>query len=475
MPKVLIITYHFPPSTSVGGIRPGKFAKYLPEFGWEPRILTVPTNSAKPVDHERLRQLAHLPIDRPAPLPTPLDAYLWLKGRVQAVAANQNGPNGALRASGTPGDENANGILTSVRRTGARCFSALFELPDKEVGWLIPAVVRGMRVIRRENVNVIFATSPPTTPAVVGLALSVLTGRPLVTDLRDPLILHARKPDTQRTRLSDAIERWLEREIMRRSVRIITTTTLFRARLSSQFPELSQGAIDTITNGFDPDDFAALPPCTTHQDRFTISYFGTFYYGRTPRDLLRALGELVREGTLDRRDLDVTFYGDVAAAEGVETRDLARQFGLSDCVDEKGQLPYGEALRQMIRASVLLLLAPDQPMQIPAKAFEYLAARRRILCVSSPGATADLIRESGAGYVIEPNDVPGMKRALRELYHRWKAAPALPLSTNLTMYDRRTLTGQLSTVLASALSGSRGPVTVSSPTSGRTTGQHDLN
>jgi len=39
--KVLILTYYWPPSGGAGVQRWLKFAKYLPEFGWQPYILTV--------------------------------------------------------------------------------------------------------------------------------------------------------------------------------------------------------------------------------------------------------------------------------------------------------------------------------------------------------------------------------------------------------------------------------------------------
>ena len=40
MKKVLIIAHEFPPLSIVGALRPFKFAKYLPVFGWEPIILS---------------------------------------------------------------------------------------------------------------------------------------------------------------------------------------------------------------------------------------------------------------------------------------------------------------------------------------------------------------------------------------------------------------------------------------------------
>ena len=39
--KLLIITHKFPPIGGVAGMRMLKFAKYLPEYGWHPIVLTV--------------------------------------------------------------------------------------------------------------------------------------------------------------------------------------------------------------------------------------------------------------------------------------------------------------------------------------------------------------------------------------------------------------------------------------------------
>src|SRR5687767_15545135 len=41
MRKVLMICYYFPPLVTSGVARSLEFAKLLPHFGWEPRVLTV--------------------------------------------------------------------------------------------------------------------------------------------------------------------------------------------------------------------------------------------------------------------------------------------------------------------------------------------------------------------------------------------------------------------------------------------------
>ncbi|MHB0875984.1 MAG: hypothetical protein ACYC5O_08070, partial [Anaerolineae bacterium] len=50
--KVLMLTYVFPPFFSVGGsIRAVKFARYLPERGWLPLVLTI--DDSKEYDTQR--------------------------------------------------------------------------------------------------------------------------------------------------------------------------------------------------------------------------------------------------------------------------------------------------------------------------------------------------------------------------------------------------------------------------------------
>ncbi|MGL6037286.1 MAG: glycosyl transferase family 1, partial [Soonwooa sp.] len=51
--KVLIISYYWPPAGGPGVQRWLKFAKYLPDFGWEPIIYT-PENPSYPIVDETL-------------------------------------------------------------------------------------------------------------------------------------------------------------------------------------------------------------------------------------------------------------------------------------------------------------------------------------------------------------------------------------------------------------------------------------
>ena len=58
MKRVLIITYYWPPSGGSGVQRWLKFAKYLPQFGWEPVIYTPLNPEANSRDEALLKDVA---------------------------------------------------------------------------------------------------------------------------------------------------------------------------------------------------------------------------------------------------------------------------------------------------------------------------------------------------------------------------------------------------------------------------------
>ncbi len=94
--------------------------------------------------------------------------------------------------------------------------------------------------------------------------------------------------------------------------------------------------------------------------------------------------------------------------------------GLGDRLELHPYLPRREVLAVQKDSEALLLLIPDSGGRgravLSAKVFEYLAAERPILAVvPTDGAAADLIRETGAGTVVAPDDVDGLRAAIENL------------------------------------------------------------
>ena len=58
-------------------------------------------------------------------------------------------------------------------------------IPDKAAPWLATAVPAGIGIVRREQIDVIMSTSPPSSAHLVAEAIATATRRPFVADFRD--------------------------------------------------------------------------------------------------------------------------------------------------------------------------------------------------------------------------------------------------------------------------------------------------
>lgn len=443
--KLLVIAYHFPPDATVGAVRPAKFAKYLRQLGWKPYVLTVCEKYAPLQDHTKVADLTQIPVVRTSVWPTVLEIALKLK------------PRGRARKRTEPSSQNAgNGAGERLAMRLKRYANSLFELPDKQIGWLIPAVYRARRLIKAEGIEVVVTSSPPRTTALVGLLLSYLAPVRLVTDLRDPWFtpygregwfMSLGEVAEGRSAFGDRIERWLERKIMQRSARVIVTNDRLAAALREAYPGLPGDRVCTIPNGYDLDDLAGIASARRVSQKFTVSYLGTLYLHRSPRSVFQAFSELIRDGQVSRADIAINLIGDVRSTIDGPVEDLIASYGLTGCIRIQAAVPYKEALQQMMQSDLLLLFAPNQHCSIPGKAFEYLATRKPILCLAQDGATADLIKTTEAGFVINPDDVAGIKRALMTVFGAFKRGQPFTSTGNISSYERRALSARLSHTL----------------------------
>jgi glycosyltransferase involved in cell wall biosynthesis len=167
-----------------------------------------------------------------------------------------------------------------------------------------------------------------------------------------------------------------------------------------------------IANGCDFDDFAGLE--YRPGERFRITHTGSFFGKRDPRPFLQAFHDA---------DLDAVarFVGDFRSTD----REWAEGLGLGDRLELVSYAPRAESLRLQRDSEALLLLVPEAGGRgkgvLSGKVFEYIAAGRPILAVVPPdGAAAELVRETGAGVVVAPDDVEGISAALIELETRFR-------------------------------------------------------
>jgi glycosyltransferase involved in cell wall biosynthesis len=282
-------------------------------------------------------------------------------------------------------------------------------LPDASVTWNLTAIPAAIRIARREEIDAVITTSPPPSVHFVGAAVQRATGARWIADLRDPIVANQhRRDDTAAARARQAANEQVAKLVARRA----DAVTCVSEAIAAELRELeARGDVRVVANGCDFDDFAGLE--YTPAPRFRITHTGSFFGKRDPRPFLQAFHDA---------DLDAVarFVGDFRSTD----REWAEALGLGDRLQLVDYLPRVESLRYQRDSEALLLLVPEAGGRgkgvLSGKVFEYIAAGRPILAVVPPdGAAAELIRETGAGVVVAPDDVDGIKAALVELHSRF--------------------------------------------------------
>ena len=391
--KLLLVSLYFPPAGGAGVQRPLKFATHLPALGIETHVLA-------PDDPKWVHA------DPDLPLPT----QAWVH------RARYLGPKGRKPAEELHGTQGLERMATQARLAFRRVL-----VPDENVTWNLTAIPAAIRIARREGIDVVLTTSPPSSVHLVGAAVRRATGARWIADLRDSLVAHPhRRAESLAVRTKEQGEAQVAKLVARNADAIVCAAEAIAEETRAFEP---RGRVVAIPNGSDFDDFAGLEHRPS--DRFRITHTGSFFGKRSPRPFLEGLS---RSG-LD--DVTARFVGDFRSAD----REWAEELGLGDRLELIPYVPRRRSLELQRDSEALLLLIPDAAGRgkgvLSGKVFEYLAAERPILAfVPHDGAAAELIREAGAGVVAPPDDPDAIAEALRDLHARWRAGEldATPLS-----------------------------------------------
>ncbi len=405
--NVLMIGFHFPPcALSSGHLRLLAFAKYLPEFGWNPIVL-----SASSCAYEKINasSISAIPCGTPVHRAFALDArrHFGIWGRYPSIMAQ----------------------------------------PDRWISWWPAAVLSGLRLIRLYRIRAIWSTYPIMTAHCVAHTLSRMAGIPWIADFRDPVAVSVtgKNPMTVRNQA-----RWEQRVVSRAACSVFTTSGAMRA-CSEKYPSVSHaGGLTVIPNGFDEDDFAHLPYPRQPGEHAPLHlvHAGVLYRdGRNPLPLFEAVASLKKAGGLNGEDIRITLRA--SGSEGRYAAEVER-LGISDIIRLAPFLPYKDALAEQARADGLLLFqGPQFDHQIPAKLYEYIRIGRPIFAlVGEHGDTAELLR--GIRNVVSTpiDDAQAIKERFVQFVRDMRSgqftqAPVL----DATQYSRRHTAGALAALL----------------------------
>lgn len=421
MRRLLLITFHYPPRPTIGSIRPGALAKYLPQFGWEVVVVT-PGGQNGPRPSARVIETAYE------------DVLKKWKRRIPGL--DQDKPLQAqLKVQATkPREKNSLGRTVNFVKS-------LLVYPDDTKGW-VPLAVEAIKKIDFP-IDAVLSTAPPITTHLIAVEARQKFGCPWIADFRD---LWATNLDNPHEAILHPWDRRLEKNCLRSADALVTVSRPWADRLHDLYPKKS---VHVITNGFDPDDFAGYS--TPVSRNFSISYTGQLYAGkRDPTALFEVVHELIAEGIVDRRRMQIRFYGPIESW----LQPLIERYGLDGVVEVHGSIGRSEALQRQQESQLLLLLGwanPQETGQHTGKLFEYFGARRPILAVGGvPGVLTETLEETGAG--IHALSKPQLRQFLIDAYQEFRERGEVRFRGNdaaLMKYTHQAMAESFATLLDS--------------------------
>jgi glycosyltransferase involved in cell wall biosynthesis len=407
MNRVLIVAYYFPPLGGIGSVRTASFAHHLEHYGWKATVL-APANGA---------------YFRDETLETHVDVI-----RTHSIELSRAGKQ-LLRAGGTD--------VQAAKVAGPR--AALKDLarrylyfPDAQVGWMPPALLESRRKIGQDDFDAVFSSSFPVTAHLIARRLHRRLGIPWVAEYRDPwsAMLPAGSPILGRAQR-------LEGAIAREASALVTVSPSWAA----MFEQAWGRTVHVIRNGHDGSPTADEP----EDPRFTLAYLGT-YYPETQD--LSALWRAVAELNSRDRCVDAVRLIGTSHQALLDELDAA---GTADLAEPTGFLAHDAALRELARASVLIVAGPRDSRavlkgHVVAKLSEYLATSRPIIYVGHRDTDAAALLANYPGtYLVDAGDVEAATAAIR-------AARSEAFVRDASELSRRELAGKLADLLA-AVSG----------------------
>lgn len=410
MKRLLVLSYYFPPLGMSGVQRTLKFVKYLPQFGWQPVVLTIKPRGSYGYDPALLDEIPGTVIARTFSL-DPL--YL---------SPSKHRPSAAARR----------GMVAGLNR---------IFIPDNKLGWIPFAVSRGLSLAKEQSIDAIYSTAPPFSSHLAAMALKRKLGKPLICDFRDawtqnPLAAYA-------SPLHKRYDSFLEHSVLKNADRIIAINQEIVDSFINTHPDINPDKFKVLPQGFDPADFESVAPLK--QSKFTIIYTGTFVEKRTPEPLLNAL-KIIRDTQPEIfSNIQVIFAGTYRQQD----KDMVRSAGMEQIVEFKGYVPHKESIALLKSADLLwLVIHPSEGNTVATgKLYEYLGAQKPILAsVPREGAAAGLINRTKTGRVFSLDDSLSAKDFIVELYNNNKRGQGFFSADNVctVSYDRRIIAHQLS-------------------------------
>ena len=438
MLSLLMIAMHFPPEATAGVHRSLRFAKYLPDFGCQPYVMTR-NRPPEPGGDDLLKQVP------------------------EGVVVHRIGKLIRLPRSKQESQVDGNVVGKRTRYQGVRNvaksillppWELVSETPDQHVGWAQVASQRAIEQCKESHFDAIYTTGPPHSTHLIGCKVKHKFGLPWVADFRDPWARH--NWEKQRNPWGRRLKPYFERKVVRTADRVVLNNEASRDEFRANYPDLPTEKFVAIPNGFDPELIQQvtelqLPlPHNIKSDASTkrspvICHPGTLYRQREPRPILKAIANLRKQGQ------DIRFQQMGLATGECDPARIGAELGIEDLVEVVPRGSHTEALERMSQADILLVIQPNAPLQIPGKLYEMLLFDKPIIGICESRATSAVLESAGNAWSVSSTDIAAIEVALQDsLACDWENVREARLRAR-DCFDGRALSRRLRDVVVSAI------------------------
>jgi glycosyltransferase involved in cell wall biosynthesis len=379
--RLLIVTYYFPPETSVGAHRWRAMSRWLRRLGHQVTVLTTSAFGTLADDGDETERAFDL-----AASPT-------LRRLLRRPPVSSPAHGEPRMGEGAP-----------------PAIVADLLVPDAHVlGWNPAAARAARRLVRQRRIDCVITSSPPHSTHLIPFAL----GRPRpawIADFRDgwrfePLRRPWPLPG------QSAVDGFLERKVAAKADLAIGVTRPIADDLAGRLGARSA----CVPNAWDPDLEGVMADAEVPQldpDTVNIVHAGKLYVEGSNRRDPSALGPALRLLLERRPDADSRLRVLVAGRLDPKEERYLNQLDPANMIRHVGHLPHDSMLALQRHADALLLVtAPELVSLATGKLFEYLAAGRPIIALAHGNEAARIVEETGTGVTLLMHDSEGLARA----------------------------------------------------------------
>jgi glycosyltransferase involved in cell wall biosynthesis len=411
MKKVLVITYYWPPSGGAGVQRWVKFIKYFKDQNINPFIISVdPDFASYPLIDNSLTN--DIPDNTNVYLTKTNEPYSFYK----KINNNQT-PYAGFANEGRP----------NFFQKIARFIRGNFFIPDSRKGWNNFAYKKAVEILEKENIDTVITTSPPHSTQLIGLKLKETQNIKWIADLRDPWTDIYYYKSMLHTKWAKQKDLNYEKRVIEKSDKVVVVSDSIKQLLLNKSNLVKESKIHIIPNGFDDDDF--LVSSKNNNSKFLLSYVGTITKDYPLDSIKKSISNL---------NINLEFTGKA---------DEPTKLLLNEVASFNNHVKHKESINLLLASDMLLLVIPkisNNKGILTGKLFEYLGARKPILCIGpTDGDAAKIIEECKAGKTFDYSDENG----IYDFIETYMSNEFIFENKNYLKYSRRNLTKNLSKIL----------------------------